>query len=516
MEMIEVTPSRFKLPPYKHQLHGVKRLVSSPVYGLFWKMRLGKSKCVIDTACTLFEAKEIDTLLVVAPAQVKDVWLDKNFGELATHDWSGAKTYDYRKLNSLVLPHGKPAYVVASVEYLRQQGPDDNFPFVDNLLAALAGRSVWFVFDEGSVLGNWKSKQTKAMIELRNGDPIKRVTLLDGTPEGNSHLSYYSKFKLLNKEILGCKSFYHYRARYSETAKVPHKWKTDEKTGERKPVATHIEVIKRKNEEDFARRTAPYCEYLADALDMPVKVPAVLPVALSEKAWKVYCSMRDELVAEIDNGVCAVGHAAVKCIRLAQICAGFLGGVALFPQMKFNPINYDIVDSQTIEVHDAPTEMLMGWLAQRFEEQPDFKCVVWSRFVPEIERLEQRLVKESIHYGLLYGEKKLGHNLLHPASSYTGPLVLVAQPQAAKYGLNLSKADTAVYLSQDYDRVTRSQSEDRIQATGVRKTSLLADVIVTGPRGQKTVVHDIVASVRAKEEAEKRTAQDWKRVLLEE
>lgn len=505
--MIEVNPTRFKLPPYTHQVRGVRTLLNHPVFGLFWKMRLGKTKAVIDTACLLFEAQEIDTVLVVAPAQVKAVWLDKTYGEITTHDWSGAKTHDY-KANALTLPDVVPLYVVASVEFLRQQGPNGNYPYVDSLLASLAGNRVWFVFDEGSVLGNWNSKQTKAMIVLREGTPIKRVTLLDGTPQGNSHMSFYSKFKLLNKDILGCKSFFHYRARYAKLGG----WKMKEVVGE-------------KNMEDFTRRTAPHCEYLADALDMPVKVPAVLPVALSEKAWKVYCSMRDELVAELDSGVCAVGHAAVKCIRLAQICAGFLGGVEFTTQLDLGEGatgHYtEVLDPlrKTVEVHDAPTEMLMQWLGTRFAENPNFKVVIWSRFVPEIERLYNRIrVKEewAALNGLLYGAEKHHVECFHPRHDYQGSMILIAQPQAAQYGLNLSKADTAVYLSQDYNRVTRSQSEDRIQATGVRKTSLLADVIVTGPKGQRTVVHDIVATVRAKEDAERRTAQDWKRVLLEE
>lgn len=509
--MIELHTSKWKLKPYAHQLRGVKTLLQRPVYALFWKMRLGKSAAIINAACELFEAGIIDTLLVVAPAQVKDVWLDKTLGEIVTHNWSKAKTYEYKnygyrpEFNALDLPTGEPAFVVASVEFSRQQGPSNNFPLVESLLASLAGRSVWFVFDEGSVLGNHKTGNTKAMIELRNGEPIKRVTLLDGTPRGNSHMAFYSKFKVMDPAILGCKTFFHYRNRYAKLGGFKMK-----------------EVVGEKNMEDFTHRTAPYCEYLEqDTLDMPEKITAVLPVALDEKAWKVYCGMRDELVAELDSGVCAVGHAAVKCVRLAQICAGFLGGVHEEMQMGLDAelcahTGSVMPGPVTKEIHDAPTEMLMGWLKMRFQERPEFKVVIWSRFVPEIERLAKRCVDAKLLCGLLYGANKSGAGMLHPLVPDTEGFVLIAQPQAAKYGLNLSKADTAVYLSQDYDRVTRSQSEDRIQAPGVRKSSLLADVIVTGPRGQKTIVHDIVASVRAKEDAERRTAQAWKKVLLEE
>jgi hypothetical protein len=524
MEMIELHTYKWMLKPYTHQLRGVKTLITHPYYGLWWKMRLGKTKCVIDTACELFEANLIDTLLVVAPAQVKDVWIDPTLGEIKTHDWSKARVHDYSKFGALFLPDGVPCYVAASVEFLRQAGPRGNFPMVDDLLSSICGRRVWFVFDEGSVLGNHKSGNSKAMIALRYADPIKRFTLLDGTPRGNSHLSYYNKFKMIDKKILGLSNFYQYQNHYSETVKVPHKWKQD-KYGKRVPAQSHIEVIAEKNMDEFIARTSPHCEYLEqDVIDMPKKISVVLTAALDEKAWKVYCRMRDELVAEIDSGVCAVQHAAVKCVRLAQICAGFIGGVQEEMQMGLDAelcahTGGALQEPTTKEIHDIPTKMLMGWLERRFEENENFKVVIWSRFVPEIERLSNimyaNLYRNGPSFGLLYGENKEGAQWLHPKSELKTGYVLIAQPQAAQYGLNLSKADTAVYLSQDYNRVTRAQSEDRIQAPDGRASSLLVDVLVTGPKGQRTITHDIVASVRGKEEAERRTAQSWKKVLLE-
>jgi hypothetical protein len=499
--VIELHTDKWKMKPYTHQLAGVKTLLKKPVYGLYWKMRLGKTKCVIDTACELFEAGVIDTVLIVAPAQVKDIWLDKTLGEIVTHNWSKAKAYEFKERGSLFIPDGAPCYVAASVEFLRQEGPDGGYPLVDDLLAGLRGRCVWFVFDEASVLGNWNTANTKSMIELRKG--VERVTLLDGTPRGNSHMAFYSKFKILDPAILGCKSYFHYRGRYATLGG----WKQKEVVGE-------------KNMEDFAKRTAPYCEFLEqDVLDMPKKVPGILTAALDAKSWKIYCQMRDELVAELDSGVCAVSHAAVKCIRLAQICAGFIGGVNEFNEDRTLFEIKDIISDRapsTKEIHDAPTKMLMGWLNLKLEEDENFKAVVWCRFVPEIERISIAMVKAGWLHGVKCSWGDTYANELHPRSSYQGPYILVCQPQTAQYGNNFSRARTSIFLSQDYNRVTRAQAGDRVQADGAGATTLELDVLVTGPRGQKTIVHDIVASVRSKEEAEKRTAQAWKRILQEE
>ena len=515
--MIEVNPTRFKLTPWPHQLRGINTLLKKHIYGLWWKPRTGKSATIINTACLLFEAGAIDTLLLVAPAQVKDIWCEKTLGEFKVHDWSGAKTYEYKRIDSLFIPALVPAYVAASVEFLRQQGPRGNFPFVDSLLASLAGRRVWFVFDEGSVLGSHKSLNTKGMIALRSAACIKRVTMLDGTPRGNSHLSFYSKFKVLDPQILGCRVFEQYRARYSELVKVPHKWVTDPVTKERRAVATHVEVVAEKNMDDFIRRTAPYCEYLEqDVLNMPKKVPGILVAAMSQKAWDAYCSMRDELVAEIDQGICAVGQAAVKSMRLAQLCAGFLGGVQEFQQAGFDGSFEGPLSSTpiTVEIDSASTDMLVAWLKLKIEEDKDFKAVVWARFTPEIERLAKRL-RSVVTMGVKSHGVDTYQGELHPLSTYAGPYVLVCQPQTAQYGNNFSRARTSIFLSQDYNRVTRAQAAERVQANDAGETTLELDCLITGPRGQKTIVHDIIESVRSKEDAEKRTAEGWKKVLLD-
>jgi hypothetical protein len=142
--------------------------------------------------------------------------------------------------------------------------------------------------------------------------------------------------------------------------------------------------------------------------------------------------------------------------------------------------------------------------------------VVWCRFAPEIERLAERLTKAKIAHGVKSGCANSYENELHPKSTHQGPYILVCQPQAAQYGNNFSRARTSIFLSQDYNRVVRSQAAERVQAHGAGETTAEIDVVVTGPRGQKTVVHDIIRSVRELEDAEKRTAADWKRILTTE
>ena len=130
-------PTRFRLTPYPHQLLGVGKLLDHPFYGLFWKMRLGKTKAVIDAACVLYEAGLVTAVVVVCPAPVKD------------------------RVNRLL-------FTVTSLEYCRQENAQGEFPKVLHLTReVLKDDRVWLVNNEGSELGTHDSLQTKAMMTFR-------------------------------------------------------------------------------------------------------------------------------------------------------------------------------------------------------------------------------------------------------------------------------------------------------------------------------------------------------------
>jgi hypothetical protein len=506
--VIEITPSRFKLTPYKHQLEGVKRLLKHPVYGLFWQMRLGKTKCVIDAACTMFENNIIDAVVIECPAQVKDVWVDKERGEIKKHNFLSeirgedeVYTYHYNARNESMLEdlffNFTRVFIVTSFEFLRQEDAQGNFPKMEALLQAIGQRRFWLVIDEATAVSNPKALQTKATFKLRQ--KASRVTELDGTPDGNSPLDLYSKFAILDKNILGYKSFWEFQRAHCETRRVVFKGK--------KPFN---KIIGFTNLEYITEKTAPFCWYLEqkDALDMPEKVPSFFSVPLTPRTWSTYKQMRDDLIADLDSGRIVVTNAAARVLRLAQICAGFVGGV---------------VDGEEVVERELSNESIDGviaWLELRFAENLKFKAVVWCRHRNEITRLAAALrTTKKFHTEVAqrYGGCDENTALLHPDYSlYDGPVILVGQPSAGRFGVNYSKADTAIYLSQDYDRVTRKQSEDRIQAPNTRKTSLIVDVLVTGPDGQKTVTHDIAKVLETKEEISQRTVSRWKEVLREE
>jgi len=106
---------------------------------------------------------------------------------------------------------------------------------------------------------------------------------------------------------------------------------------------------------------------------------------------------------------------------------------------------------------------------------------------------------------------------MHPDSpSYEGPAALVGTLGTGSMGLNLAGAHEVIYLSNSWSLMTRLQSEDRPIGPGQTQAVSYHDVVAVGPRGQRTVDHETVAALRAKDNLARWTREKWIRLLREE
>lgn len=493
----------------------MKTLTQKSVYGLFWEPRVGKTKTVIDAACVMRDAGMIDTVVIVCPAQVKDdVWVDRKLGEVAKHCWLDYTLINYnaRTAESIGCIQEKSdlVFVCASMEFLRRENAHQEQPNVEALRIALKGKRYWLVVDEASAIASIKALQTKAVLRLRFG--ATRFTELDGTPGGDTPLDIFAKAYALDPTILGYRSEYEFKRAHCTIEKV-------KKKGQKRPFE---QIVEFKDLEVISTKMKPHCEYIkrCDVFDMPAVVPGVMSIALTPATWKLYRQMRDELVAELDTGIVTVNNSAVKFTRLAQLCAGFIGGVQPATALDFG-MTYDAVEGilfgDTEEVSRESCDATMKWLESRFAEELNFKCIIWCRWTREIDRLVAALGTTRAFYTniMRHDGVRKDANVLHREGGHDGPITCVAHPAAAQYGLDFSRADTELWLSCGYSLVQRTQAGARFQADdGITRQSL--DVIVTGPDGQRTISHDVAQALRDKEVVATRTTAEWRKILMEE
>jgi SNF2 family DNA or RNA helicase len=512
--MIEINPKLWRTPPRDSQIEGVKHLIRNPFAGVFDEQGVGKTKQIIDAACTLFSNGVIDTVVVVCPPSVRGVWDEPEFGELRKHCWVPYYTVRVDKRWSGVLPPtGKELlFVLLSYGYLRREHGEVKkkfFPTVRAISPVLQGRKVWTVFDESSYVKSHTAAQYRASFELSRLAPVHRRTILNGTPIANNALDLWSQFNLIHEDLLKYNgegnplSFTQFRSRYMllELKSIPGRRPFYNVLGEDKK---ELDILRKYVKPWIIRRTKDM------VLDLPPKIYSILEAELSPAAWKIYKDMSDELVAFFERNPSMAANGAVKSVRLSQITSGFLGGIRIDEQGNlFEPEANQVFETK--EIDRAKLDVFEDWFENLDKSSP---IIVWCRFRAEMLRLLHSLESKGYSCGIIYGGQSDKQRQEFINRFQKGKLnVLIGQPKAGGIGLNLIQANTEIYISNDYNLISRLQSEDRVHRGGQTKQVYIIDILAVGPKRQKTIDHLILKALRDKEEIANWTAEEWKRHL---
>lgn len=522
-------PSLPAAPPplFAHQRTGAAELIklTDPARGRIYpgcfflgdEMRLGKSRCVVEAAQELFIQGEVDQVIVIAPNPARSVWYDHLWGQVAQYCLVGVEVTEYRaQTRRWKRPHfgydrtqdgnagfgGPLKWVVTNYEFARRKER------LAELLKA-AGPKTVLVLDEAMAVKSPSAAQTRAIFKLRQ--KCGRVWLLDGTPEGDTPGDQYAPFKIMDWRIIGCENFIQFRSQYAVMGgfRVLKAVKLPNGSWQRRMEPT--QVVKWVNLDDLSRKTAPYIlrRTMDQVFDLPAKLdPVVLTATLSDETWRIYKEMREDCVTWLNaNETASAAQAAVRIMRLAQITSGFVGGIE----------TEDGEVQGVREIGDEKRQVVVDWVDARLKENPAFKVIFWCRFRAEVEALA-RALRERMTVGLLYGgmdpaARDATKSLLYPRTAPSGPVGVVGTARTGGFALNLAAASTEVYVSNDWSRVTRTQSEARILGPDQKHPAAYFDIVAEGPRGQRTVDHAVLKALRDKRDVASLTAAEWRSTL---
>ena len=480
---------------FAHQREAVSFLVKRRAAMLTLEMGLGKTRCALKAAEALYVAGSIDRMLVLAPAAVRFSWrqeIDKLDAESflpCVYDPKKAQVYGAGKREGRPLP-----VLIVSYALLPQK------KHVEALQRWCSTGKTALVADESSFLKNRAAKQTRGAKLLSRAS--RYCWLLTGTPIANSPLDLYAQADVMcdgvrEGPLRGMSNWWQFRARYGvlQTMHIGRK--------------SFQHVVGYQNLPELTKRFAPYVlrREKKDCLDLPDKTYEVREVALTEATWHIYQELkREAMLALPDTDATPEPNAAVRLLRLAQITSGHVG----HPEM----------DAGTQEpsggVRDVSSEKL-SWLVDQIldgELSNERALIVWCRWRRERKRLAERLT--TIAVTQIYGgqsQKERDANITEFQTESPRRVVMLAQPHAGGFGLNLTRAGTAVYLSNDFSYSTRIQSEDRCHRISQTRNVLYLDVLATGPNGEKTIDHHIVDALCAKKNVATLTCNEWKKAL---
>ena len=277
-------PAPLKVSPYQHQLKGYNLACRSmgiiggngmsPGFALLMEMGTGKTITSIAIVGKAYLTGKIKRLLILAPKSIVAVWEDE-FLKFADFPYSlsvltgtSAKKTDQLK----TIPH--KGLEVAVVNY-------DSVPLIEKELTAW--HPDFLICDESSKIKNPTAKMSNATYRIAK--LCKYRLILTGTPIQNNPLDFFSQYKVLDDSIFG-KSFYAFKNEYAVlgTYNQPIGWR-------KLP-----ELVKKAH--SIAFRVTK-----AEALDLPDTIDEIRPVALEDKAQKLYEAFVKEQMADNDDQI---------------------------------------------------------------------------------------------------------------------------------------------------------------------------------------------------------------------
>ena len=486
---------------FYHQQAGVDFLSRRPAAMLADEMGLGKSRQALVAAARLHTRGLAQRVLILCPAAVRYAW-GEELGKLVNSGFTPTYVSYSPKDGKLKILTNTPKCLevcVASYGLMRLDKDTARINHIKNLYNWCVAKDTILICDESSFLKSKDAKQTQGVTEVSQA--CKYRWLLTGTPVVNSPIDLWSQGVVMgggkpDGPIKGFKNFYSFRARYFFMSgfKMKEPFIIDEKLPE----------LQQKFKPFVLRREK------FDCLDLPPKAWTIREVPLAKETWKIYQELKKEaLLALPDKEILPEPNAATRLLRLCQLTSGHVGiGSMAGTNMPFS-------------MEDVSAEKLLWFIKDAFDGELSQQqhLVVWCRWRRERERLAKMIsVKDSVEIHELYGGQTEANRSIAISNfqekGYKRKFFL-AQQAAGAYGITLTAAHTAVYMSNDFSYVTRIQSEDRLHRIGQEHAVLYLDVLATGPDGQRTTDHHVRDVLKEKKDLATLTCSAWRRMLEE-
>lgn len=421
---------------YSHQLSGSAKIFGRRESAIFAEPGTGKTKMAIDGVSAKYMAGEIDRVLVLSPKSVRAVWVR----EFATHCPADhhVMVYGSSKAKAKTPSTGLKVLVVSSEGMSTKNTYVAAYEFVGGGMCAM-------VVDEAHMFKTHNASRSKNAKTV--ADMCRSVTIMTGTPIGNSLVDLYSQFAILNQNIIGYPNFYTFCERYCVFGGYENR-----------------RVVGYENEDELMRQIEPYVfkAFKADCLDLPPKVYQRRSVSMIPAQKSKYSELAKNLRLE---GV-ETKNSLDLMLRLHQIAGGFL------PKVVDGKTEYE-------NIGDGKMSELIN-IAEDCEGQ---SIIVWCAYRHEVEHVVARLsfcFGESsvveIHGGI--DEKGRAESVRSIQNGKARFLVGIAS--SGGVGVTATAASVVVYYSNNFSYINRVQSEDRAHRIGQTRTVTVIDLITEG------------------------------------
>jgi SNF2 family DNA or RNA helicase len=467
---------QFHSEPFAHQLETFHRTAMLPYHGILWEQGTGKTKVGIDTACALWEAGEIDAVIVVAPNGVHRNWLTDEMPAhvptrirpaIKAEYWESSKAGQVgvqAKMKAL-LEHKGFSWLLMSYEgFNTERAKKYVWKF-------LRQRRVLYILDEAHNIKSPGAKRTKSIVASGKYAPYRRI--LTGTPVAQGPFDIYSQLKFLDDDFwkqYGFANFGVFKFHFGD-------WFTADDCKRLHGYDPGFDkLVRYKNIEQLNEILASVSTRVMkeDVLDLPPKLYSKRYHDMTKEQRQLYENLRDDFMAEFADGAVIDGQLAItRLLRLQQIVCGYAQTDGEEPIRMIGDKN--------------PRLDLLEDIASGLTHQG----IIWARFTRDIDQIMSVLGDKACRYdGSVTDDEAQEAKEAFQAGDFQW---FVGNPQKGATGLTLVQAKTMVYYSNSFKLIDRLQSEDRAHRIGQDVSVNYIDLVSPG-----TVDEHIVRRLREK------------------
>lgn len=416
----------------------------------------------------LIKTNKISKILVMCPKNItKSVWLEQT---LKFSDLKPVIIEGLPRQRNAILHDNAEIFIIGFDLAARMQ---------DRLEKDFLTEDTFIIADEVTKIKNPNTNRSKVLHRLAR--LCTRRVALTGTPVTQSPADLFSILLFVDGgETFGV-SYLEFAHEYFKSAR----W-----SAVSEPRAGSIERIS-----NLMYRKA--IRYEKDEVQkyLPPKLYERRDVIMTSQQEDLYEQMRENFVCLLDEGGKVDAPVVVtQLMRLSQITGGFLKTTTGEQRMFQN----------------NPKLSECKEMVQEFYESGS-STIIWCRFRPEIEMIKYELDRLKIPTGCYYGAVKKVEKDLNVEAFQAGRLkVLIGQPASGGMGLDLYKANRAIFYSHIYSYADRAQAEDRCHREGSQQHSsvMYFDLCATYKDGRETIDHKILQILMAKKEIAKLITKD--------
>lgn len=432
----DLDPKLFKRELREHQLRSLALHITLGFSNNWGQMRTGKTAPAMIYTYWLLANELIDLAIWVVPNSIKWNWYEEMAKDLPASVMAGTAVIEGTKSKKRALWERSDWIKITNYAALRAD--------IDIVLEITNGKRILLGLDEAHNIKNHEAKQTMAVKELNP----EYFFALSGTPVSDKPEDVFEPVHFTSPNLLSW-SFGGFEREYCKMGGYAGTTIKSYKDGALKDIHNRMATISiRAKREDigigFGKDVVPAM------LDM-TKYMRDIHKAVNEM-------IRVELRTSMDSTSLSIPNFLAKCVRLQQVCAGYLP--------KFDLDNRPTGDVVWFDDKDL---VKMLWIDKFLDDYlADIKkVVIFTKFIPVIKRLYARYQSRGAVYicGEIKPVERTRREKMFQSDSDTH--IMICNMQLA-HGMDFNPAEFCIFHERTFWFLQNIQAEDRI--TGINQT----------------------------------------------